>query len=122
MKIIPIDIDIDLNEVKKVVESSFSETQDSLLEEWFSFLEMEKMIREDRGLCLKAVSDDGDMVGIIYAQQESPINGKEGIEKWVIVVVGVDQKHSGKGLGSFLLKELEERVKGGGVKNVYLYQ
>ena len=52
----------DLPELKKVAESSFSETPDSSLEEWFSFDQMQKYIAEGRGMCIKAVSDDGEIV------------------------------------------------------------
>ncbi len=107
----------DLERAKKIAESSFSVTPDSQLSEWFSFSEMEKEINRGRGLCLIA-SDEKDIpVGMIYAQQESPINGKEGTEKWVVIIASVVPEETGRGIATKLLSKLEEEVKQrGGVK------
>jgi len=51
----------DLQAVKAVAESSFVSTPDSSLEEWFSFDQMQMYIAEGRGVCLKAVSDEGEV-------------------------------------------------------------
>lgn len=81
---------------------------------------MEKMIREERGLCLKVV-EGNTTTGIIYAQQESPINGKEGLEKWVVIIEAVSSGHKGKGVGSALLKEMEKRVKQRGASKMFIF-
>jgi ribosomal protein S18 acetylase RimI-like enzyme len=96
-------------------------TPDSSLEEWFSFDEMVKMIESGRGLAVKCESDEGEVVGMTYAQQESPINGKEGLEKWVIVIAAVKPDVTGGGVGSALLKELERQVKARGAVKMFTY-
>ena len=111
----------DLPKLKKVAESSFLETPDSSLEEWFSFEQMQKYIDEGRGMCIKAVSDDGEIVGMIYAQQENPINGKEGLDKWIIVIASVKAGVTGSGIGSGLLKAMEEFVRKQGASKMFVY-
>jgi ribosomal protein S18 acetylase RimI-like enzyme len=111
----------DIPELQKVAESSFSSSPDSLLEEWFSFDQMEKYIEEGRGYCTQAVSDDGEIVGMVYAQQENPINGKEGLDKWVIVIVAVKIGVMNIGIGSALLKEMEQYVKARGASKLFVY-
>lgn len=111
----------DLPEVKAVAEASFSATPDSSLDEWFSFEEMEKAIKSERGACIKAVDDAGQVVGMIYAQQENPINGKEGLDKWVIVIAAVNPDQTGSGVGSGLLKAIEEHVKSQGASKMFVY-
>lgn len=121
MQIIPIDITNDLNPVKNVATQAFGDTPDASLEQWFSFSEMEKTIRENQGICLKAVSDTGTIVGMLYAQYENPINGKEGLEKWVIVIAAVDPKMEGKGIGSAMLKEIENQALKRNVLKMFAY-
>lgn len=121
MKTTPITLPDDLDEVQKVAKSSFSVTADASLDEWFSFEEMKKMIEQKRGICLKAVSDDGETVGMMYAQQENSINGKEGLEKWVIVIAAVIEGMTGNGVGSSLLREMEEYAKAHGAIKMFVY-
>lgn len=121
MNFSPISIPKDLEAIIKVAESSFSSTPDSSLEEWFSFDQMEKYMKEDRGMCIKAVSDEGEIVGMIYAQQENPINGKEGLDKWVIVIASVKAGVTGSGVGSGLLREMEKYVKKCGASKMFVY-
>ncbi len=121
MKIFPIKVPEDLEIAKSVVEKSFSVTPDSLISEWFSFSEMIKNIHEGRGVCLKAVSGDNQLLGILYAQQENPINGKEGLDKWVIVLAAVLPDQSGKGVGSALLTEAEDVAKERGASKMFVY-
>lgn len=107
----------DLSLVKNLAERAFSSTPDSSLDEWFSFSEMEINIQQGRGVCIKALDDQGKIVGMTYAQQESPINGREGREKWVIVIAAVEPSASGAGIGSGMLRDLEGYIKEhGGVK------
>jgi len=111
----------DIEELTIVAQKAFLVTPDSDLSNWFSFHEMVNTINENHGLCLKAISDNGSIVGMTYAQQESLINGKEGKEKWVIVIVAVDPNNSGQGIGSLLLKELEKIVSQRGVTKMFVY-
>lgn len=121
MKIIPLDITKDIERVEEISKLAFSITPDSSLEEWFSFDYMQKMITEHRGLCLKSLNENNEMTGMIYAQQENPINGKEGVEKWVIIIAGVDPKHAGQGIGSALLNKLENQLKSQGIKKLFTF-
>lgn len=121
MKYSPILLPDDLSFVQSVATASFSVTPDSSLDEWFSFDEMQKAIKIGRGTCLKAVDDSGKIVGMIYAQQENPINGKEGHEKWVIVIAAVHSEHTGIGVGSGLLKSIEDHAKQRGASKMFVY-
>lgn len=121
MKYEQIVLPTDLPEVMTVAESSFSTTPDSSLDEWFSFDQMQNYISQGRGMCLKAVSDTNEILGMIYAQQENPINGKEGIDKWVIVIAAVKAPATGSGIGSGLLKTLEAEVKKLGASKMFVY-
>jgi ribosomal protein S18 acetylase RimI-like enzyme len=111
----------DLSLVRAVAEASFSATPDSSLDEWFSFVEMEKAIKSERGACIKAIDDAGQVVGMIYAQQENPINGKEGLDKWVIVIAAVNPGQTGGGVGTGLLKAMEDHAKQRGVSKMFVY-
>lgn len=111
----------DLDAVRQVAEASFSVTPDSSLEEWFSFEEMVKMIDQGRGACITARNDEGEIVGMIYAQQENPINGKEGLEKWVVVIAAVDPGLTGGGVGSGLLQAMEKHALSQGATKMFVY-
>ncbi len=121
MKFEPIILPTDLESVVAVANSSFSATPDSSLEEWFSFNQMQEYIQQGRGMCLKATSENGEIVGMIYAQQENPINGKEGLDKWVIVIAAVKAGETGSGIGSGLLKAMEEYVRQQGASKLFVY-
>ncbi len=111
----------DLSAVKNVAISSFSSTPDSSLDQWFSFSEMEQMISRGGGMCIKAIDDKDEIVGMIYAQQENPINGEEGTEKWVIVMTAVNKNSTGSGIGSGLLNAIEKYAKEKGAKKIFVY-
>ena len=81
MKVVPIDPDKDMGDVEQVTKSAFSSTPDSNLDDWFSMDELKNSLVEKRGVCLKTLDDNGEMIGIIHAMQENPINGREGTEK-----------------------------------------
>lgn len=121
MNISSIDINKDVSLVERVVREAFSSTPDSDLSDWFSFPEMVEGIKKDRGICLKAVDEMGSIAGIIHAQQENPINGREGIEKWVITNTAVIPSASGKGVGSKLLEAIESEVKKRGAKKIFVH-
>lgn len=111
----------DLVGLRSVAESAFASTDDSSLEEWFSFDQMVQAIEQSRGVCIKATEESGEIVGMTYAQQENPINGKEGLEKWVIVIAAVKKGHSGKGIGSGLLSAIEKEAKEQGAVKMFVY-
>lgn len=115
-----INIEDDIAELRKIAQKAFKDSSDAKLEEWFSFAEMSKAIKEGRGVCVK-VNLESKPVGFIYAQQESPINGREGLEKWVIVMTAVDPIFSGKGVGVLLLKEIEKQAASKGARKVFVY-
>ena len=120
MLINEIDVEGDLPLVEQVVKKAFEETPDSDTSDWFSFDEMKKSILDGRGVCLKVVAD-GEMLGVVHAQQENPINGREGVEKWVVTSMAVVPEMTGKGLGSKLMIELEKTLKNKGVKKVFVH-
>ena len=101
---IPQDIEL----LRKVAESAFVSTNDASLDEWFSFDEMQKMIQENRGVCIKAVDESGLIVGMTYAQQE-------------IVITAVIKGQGGKGVGSSLLTAIEDHAKRQGARKVFVY-
>ena len=111
----------DINEVIAVTEDAFSTGVDASLSEWLSFEEMEREVGNGRGICIKAVDEGERIVGLIYADQERPVNGKEGVEKWVIILAAVLQIESGKGIGSLLLSELEQIVRNKGGRKLFIF-
>lgn len=121
MRIEQIDIALELDDIKGVANQAFSTTPDGSLEDWFSFGEMVKTINENRGLCLKASDDSGQIMGMIHAQQESPINGKESLEKWVIIIAAVIPEFTSKSIGSKLLQKLEEETRKRGVNKMFVF-
>jgi ribosomal protein S18 acetylase RimI-like enzyme len=110
----------DIEEIKAVAEKAFSSTSDSRLDDWFSFSEMRKAIKEQTGACIKILLDN-KIAGVVYAEQESPINGKEGKEKWVIVLTAVEPSQSGKGVGTRLLNAIEEVAINYGALKMFVY-
>lgn len=121
MQIVPVLLPRDMSPLRSVAEKAFSTTPDSSLDEWFSFKEMENILEEGRGVCLKAVSDTNEIVGMVFAAQESPINGKESEEKWVINIIAVTPERSGQGIGAKLLQEIEKQAKKRGIKKMFVF-
>jgi ribosomal protein S18 acetylase RimI-like enzyme len=115
------DLEKDIDEIINITNKAFFRTPDADLSNWFSFSEMKKMVDQNTGLCLKAIDENNKIIGMICAQQESLINGKEGKEKWVIVITAVDPNESGKGTGSKLLEKLEEILKKREIKKLFVY-
>lgn len=111
----------DSSDLENISKKAFGTSSDSNISEWFSFIEMKKAIEQERGICLKAFSDDNKCIAFIYAQQENPINGNEGLEKWVIVIVAVDPIFSKQGIGSSLLKEIEKKAANNNAKKMFVY-
>lgn len=56
-----------------------------------------------------------------FAQQESPVNGQESKEKWVIVIAAVTPEYTRQGVGSALLKALEEYVARTGANKLFVF-
>lgn len=121
MKYIKAELPDDLDGIKKTAESSFSSTPDSSLNEWFSFSVMKEKVEQAQGICIKAVDDNDNMIGIIYAQQENPINGVEGTEKWVIIIAAVISEFTGKGIGTELLHAIEQQVHNSDGKKMFVF-
>ena len=94
--------------LENIASKAFSGSEDSDISEWFSFEEMLNSIKIGRGVCLSCFTKDGGTVGFIYAQQENPINGREGVEKWVIIITAVDPSVSRSGIGTMLLDGIEK--------------
>ena len=120
MEIRQVDPGRDLKQVRMVTVKSFSETPDSSIDEWFSMEELGKSLVEGRGICFVAV-DNEEFVGVIHAMQENPINGREGIEKWVITNLAVVPSATGRGMGGKLLVEIEREAKGRGAKKMFVH-
>jgi len=83
MKIIEISIPNDLSAIRRVVEQAFAASADANIDSWFSFEEMQQNIGINRGCCLKAIDENGTILGAVCAQAESPINDSEALGKWV---------------------------------------
>jgi len=116
-----INLSNDLDDLNNLVSKAFSSTSDSSIKEWFSFSEMAQMIVKKRGICIKAIDNENNLIGMIYAQQESPINNIEGVEKWVIIMSAVSPEISGKGIGSGLLKAIENSAKEKKAKKMFVF-
>lgn len=109
------------DELQAIAEKAFGGNTDAELSEWFSFAEMTRMVQEGAGICVGATSDKDELIGWMYAQQESPINGPEGAEKWVIIMAAIDPQSSGSGVGSKLLKELEHGAHDRGARKMFVF-
>ena len=112
--------DGDTTTLKALAQEVF-EDEDWNVDEWFSFSEMSRQIELNRGACFRAVSETDELLGYIYGQQESPINGVEGIQKWVIVITAVSSDISGQGIGGMLLTELEKYAASQGAMKMFVY-
>lgn len=121
MTIKSIDINKDTAKIREVVKLAFSSTPDSNLDDWFSFDEMTETIKRKGGICLKAINSEGKIIGLIHAQQENPINGREGKEKWVITNIAVIPEVTGQGIGGSLLSAIEAEAKKHGAKKMYVH-
>jgi len=60
-------------------------------------------------------------LGAVYAQAESPINGSEGLEKWVINLMSVQPDRSGAGIGTALIATLEQEARHRGVIKIFVF-
>lgn len=121
MKYIKAELPDDLDGIKKTAEAAFSSTPDSSFEEWFSFSAMKEQIGQGRGICIKAVDENHNIVGMIYAQQENPTNSIEGTEKWVILIAAVIPEFTSKGIGTGLLQTLEQHVHRSDGKKMFVF-
>lgn len=110
----------DIPAVVALVERAFADGKDAKVSDWFSFPEMATTIERGRGVCLVA-RDRQSIQAVIYAQQENPINGPEGREKWVIVLAAVEPDQAGFGLGSALLGALEMAARVRGAHKMFVY-
>jgi ribosomal protein S18 acetylase RimI-like enzyme len=111
----------DLNAIKATIQNAFKNTSDAQISNWLSFSYMETMINQNRGLGIKAMDDNHRITGIIYAQQENPVNGPEGEEKWSIIVLAVLPEYIGLGTGSSLIKELENKLYHRNVRKLFTF-
>jgi len=121
MKITPYLYSEDIAELEAIAKKAFGATTDANIDEWFSFAEMKTAIKNQRGICLQAISEDGEVLGFIYAQPESPINGVEGLEKWVIVIIAVSPDSASQGIGAALLNEIEKLASDKGAIKMFVY-
>jgi ribosomal protein S18 acetylase RimI-like enzyme len=121
MKFVQIKKTDPLSPIKNVITSAFSQTPDSNINDWFSLEQMFKTIKNNTGIGLKSINAQGEITGIIHAMQENPINGREGTEKWVITNLAVTPNQTGKGIGTRLISELEEKLKNKQVKKIFVH-
>ncbi len=106
--------------LKALAEKAFGSTGDANLDEWFSFDEMKRAIKSGSGVCVVATQNQ-KIVGLAFAQQESPVNAKEGKEKWVIILTAVDPLCAGSGIGTQLLVELEKQALAKGAQKIFVF-
>jgi len=121
MKILKIDVDEDIKLIEAVTNSAFSSTPDSNIEDWFAMDELRQSILDDRGVCLKALGEDGGIVGTIHAMQENLINGREAREKWIITNLAIIPEMTGLGVGGELLTAIEKEVRDRQVKKLFVH-
>ncbi|CAN5184678.1 hypothetical protein BH09PAT2_BH09PAT2_05400 [soil metagenome] len=121
ISIIPIDIEKDIQTLENLITLTFSSTPDANTTEWFSMDEMVSSIRLGKGHCLKAINNLGEIIGMIHAQIENPINGREGKEKWVITNISISPQETGKGIGGKLLEAIEIIGKEKGAIKMYVH-
>jgi ribosomal protein S18 acetylase RimI-like enzyme len=110
-----------IDSARQLIEKAFGAGPDANIGEWFSFEEMAKAIEAGRGACLQAKDEKGIIRGLLYAQPESPINGREGMDKWVVVMAAVDPDYSGKGIGQNLLTDMESHAAQKGATKMFVY-
>ncbi len=113
--------DEDTAALRHVAEAAFGHGPDADLDEWFSFEEMSKAIKAGRGACMKALDSSGQLQGFTYAQPENPINGREGLDKWVIVLAAVKPEAEGHGIGGQLLAGIEQQASSKGASKMFVY-
>ena len=121
MNILKTELKEDFEELYLLVKDSFADGEDGVLEEWLSFDYMKFMIEEKRGLCVKIVTDEGESIGMVYGQQENPVNGREGVSKWVVVVMCIHPECTGGGVGGRLLAAFEKELKFLKVEKIFTY-
>lgn len=112
--------DNQMSELRSIAERAFGKTSDANISEWFSFDEMAAQIRANRGACV-VILNNGRTIGFVYTQQESPINGLEGEEKWVIVIMAIEPEFAGQGAGSLLLEATEQIARGRSATKMFVY-
>ena len=111
----------DLISIEETIQNAFKNTSDAEISNWLSFSYMETMINQNRGMGIKGMDENNQVTGVIYAQQENPVNGKEGEEKWSIIVLAVLPEYVGRGIGSLLIKELENKLRHHNVKKLFTF-
>lgn len=110
-----------LRPIVTITEKAFSASADADISKWLDFDEIARLVSEGRGVCMRALGEEGEVVGAVYAQQESPVNGEEGREKWVVIILSVDPGLSNQGIGSQLMLSVEEEVLSRGAKKMFIY-
>lgn len=110
-----------LLEFEIIARQAFESSSDSELENWFSLKEMKENLAQGRGLYIKAMTEQNKAAGVCYAQKESPINGPEGEEKWVICLLAVLPAAQSQGVGHGLLTKLENEAKTRGCRKMFVY-
>ena len=111
----------ELAALRSLTEAAFAASGDANIDAWFSFDEMQRNIAMQRGCCLKALDEKGEMLAAIYAEAERPINGPEGLEKWVINLMAVRPDRSGQGIGSALIAALEQEARSRGIIKIFVF-
>lgn len=118
-ELFPVDGDVGILEAVAV--RAFGDSADADISQWFSFPQMVRDIGEGHGACVVAKDENGGTLGWSYAGQESPINGPEGAEKWVIVAEVVDPERAQQGIGSKLLNAIQEQATNSGANKLFAY-
>jgi ribosomal protein S18 acetylase RimI-like enzyme len=80
---------------------------------------MVKNLQMGRSACFFAV-ENNKISALVYAQTESPINGKEGTEKWILNLLAVLPECQGRGIGKKLVTKVEEIAKKKGAKKIFV--
>ncbi len=117
--------DADVEELKDLLQRSFEtenpkfkEEQLQDVDEWIDVAEMVSLSKKD-GVLLEARNEDNLLVGIAFVMKQNPVTWPDG-KKAELLVMAVDPKFRGHGLGSKLLKIREEEAKKFGAKKLIL--
>ncbi len=92
----------------EIIQRAFSVTDDADLAEWYSFEEAQRSLDSKKATAFKATLNKDLVIGVVHAQPESFIFGREGRNKLQITNIGVLPQYQRRGVGGKLLGAVEK--------------